>query len=364
MSTNLINFQDKKNSPQLLAFLQQFGDENFVRAEELNAFRDGINFLANSIDTNGFVVKKNHGFSGNNYVIEAFFKWMLNLESYSNVVPVTLNVPFSATGKTRGEVIVATTTNTFVRVASAESSTVTSFPDLPANTIELARYIVRDNSIDTPTVPVPVGNFVDKDYYTPQYYTGDAVIGTINMDQKRGVLVIGGTVSKLGGIQKNTLNYIIGQPFYVFNNTPNILELENLHGPSNVKFKFPNGKNFFLDPGQFAQFVLLYIGGVLIHHYVGSIYEVTERTGASIKFDRIATYGTPTTPITGNITFDFTNAKKGMIQQMFHQGAVAPTLPASAFVLNSSAYDTSHKNMIMFCFSEAGRVEVSYNSMM
>lgn len=90
---------------------------------------------------------------------------------------------------------------------------------------------------------------------------------------------------------------------------------------------------------------------------------IIDRTGASVKFDKVATYGTPTTPITGNITFDFTNAKKGMIQVMYHQSATAPTLPASAYILNSSGYETSHKNMILFCFSEPGRVEVSYNSM-
>jgi hypothetical protein len=41
-----LNWLDKVNSPQLLAFLQQYGVENYLSAEEINDLRDAINELS------------------------------------------------------------------------------------------------------------------------------------------------------------------------------------------------------------------------------------------------------------------------------------------------------------------------------
>jgi hypothetical protein len=44
MSLNLpITWKDKVNSPELLAFLSQYGEENYLTAEEINLIRDAIN---------------------------------------------------------------------------------------------------------------------------------------------------------------------------------------------------------------------------------------------------------------------------------------------------------------------------------
>jgi len=40
-----IEWEDKKNSPELLAFLQQFGNEYYLSAEEINELRDKLNFI-------------------------------------------------------------------------------------------------------------------------------------------------------------------------------------------------------------------------------------------------------------------------------------------------------------------------------
>lgn len=47
MSTNLpITFEDKINSAELLAYIQQFGEHTYLTAEEINQIRDAINELA------------------------------------------------------------------------------------------------------------------------------------------------------------------------------------------------------------------------------------------------------------------------------------------------------------------------------
>lgn len=355
---NLINFADKINSPELLAYFQQFGVNEYVTAEELNEFRDSINFLANSINTNGFIIKKAHGFSGNNYVIEPLFKWLINFESFSNFAQVTLNVPFSATGKTRGELVVATTDNTFVRVVAAESSTVTAFPDLPINTIELSRYIVRDNSIDVPTVPVPTGSFVEKEERSARMLTGSGAVGIVGISTKQSRLLIAtsSAVTQLSGISKIYSNmYHDGQPFSVESRQliACTLKYNDVSAGSGSKFWFPEEKDLVVQSGQIVNFIWDVPNNLLRFVSISMTpINVDKRTGNSIKFDKIAYYGSPTVPLTGNLTLDFTNAKNGMIQDVFHQSATIPTIgttriigeyqPSALNKISLEYYDNTH----------------------
>ena len=46
MSDNLpLEWQDKENNAELLAFLQQYGNKEYLTAEEINQLRDAINEL-------------------------------------------------------------------------------------------------------------------------------------------------------------------------------------------------------------------------------------------------------------------------------------------------------------------------------
>lgn len=42
---DLITWEDKVNNPELVAFLEQYGEEEYLRAEEINQVRDAINHL-------------------------------------------------------------------------------------------------------------------------------------------------------------------------------------------------------------------------------------------------------------------------------------------------------------------------------
>ena len=47
-----IEWANKVNSPELLAFLQQYGEEHYLSAEEVNQLRDGVNELFDTISNN------------------------------------------------------------------------------------------------------------------------------------------------------------------------------------------------------------------------------------------------------------------------------------------------------------------------
>jgi hypothetical protein len=62
-----------------------------------------------------------------------------------------------------------------------------------------------------------------------------------------------------------------------------------------------------------------------------------QRSSAVIAFDTEANYGTIASPLTGNITGDYTGAIIGVVQLLIHNDSVAPTIPASWVKANTSA---------------------------
>lgn len=148
---SLNDFIYKSNSPELTAYFEQFGKEFYIDADEINSIVNSLKLMSNNLITSGWIDKKSNGFSGQFYILAPFFKWAIQNKLYGNVEQVSLYVPYSTFGKTRYEIIAATKSNTFIRVIGAESSSAPLIPDLPSDTLELTRYIVRENTIDEPT---------------------------------------------------------------------------------------------------------------------------------------------------------------------------------------------------------------------
>ena len=95
---------------------------------------------------------------------------------------------------------------------------------------------------------------------------------------------------------------------------------------------------------------------------INDLYDEVEAqaaSGSAVSFDKRYHYGNPASPVTGNITFNFTGAILGMRQLMVHNDSVAPTLPAEAQVL-SGTYSLGTDNYIEFIYYASGKVLVTY----
>ena len=89
----------------------------------------------------------------------------------------------------------------------------------------------------------------------------------------------------------------------------------------------------------------------------GSFPTTTTTTGTSISFDNRYIYNSFSSPGTGNITGDLTNAQLGIVQKIYHNHSVAPTFPGGWVKLGSGTYQTSTLNIIYAEWSESTRVE-------
>jgi hypothetical protein len=79
-------------------------------------------------------------------------------------------------------------------------------------------------------------------------------------------------------------------------------------------------------------------------------------TATEIDFSTIKIFGTPSAPLTANLTNSLTGALVGVIQKIYHNNATAPTVPAG-WILIGGSYATSELNIIYAEFVSGSRVE-------
>jgi hypothetical protein len=82
----------------------------------------------------------------------------------------------------------------------------------------------------------------------------------------------------------------------------------------------------------------------------------TATTGSEILFVTPQIYNSPSSPSTANITNDLTGARIGVIQKIYHNHSVAPTVPGG-WVLIGGSYVISELNIIYAEWVSGSRVE-------
>ena len=107
MSNLPITFEDKENSPELLAFLSHYGETKYLKAEEINQFRDAINELFNANSGSGVTSNRIPEFIAQQIVFPIFFSWKFFGVEIVLQESFAINVPFATTGKHRQDLIVA-----------------------------------------------------------------------------------------------------------------------------------------------------------------------------------------------------------------------------------------------------------------
>lgn len=82
-----------------------------------------------------------------------------------------------------------------------------------------------------------------------------------------------------------------------------------------------------------------------------------DATGTVIDFAAIKVYNSSSSPATENITDSLTNAKKGLIQKIYHNSGTAPTFPAGWVKTGTGTYLTGSLNIIYAEWCGGTRVE-------
>lgn len=84
-----------------------------------------------------------------------------------------------------------------------------------------------------------------------------------------------------------------------------------------------------------------------------------QTTGVSVVFSEEFIYNTASSPATGNVSFDQTNSRLGVIQKMYHNDTVAPTFSGVTDIqkITTNPYVPNVLNIFLFEWTEDNRVE-------
>lgn len=82
-----------------------------------------------------------------------------------------------------------------------------------------------------------------------------------------------------------------------------------------------------------------------------------QTTGLLIDFQIQKIFNTATAPATGNITNDLTNAKLGIVQKIYHNSLIAPSMPVGWVLVGGGIYVPGVLNIIYAEWCGGTRVE-------
>ena len=107
---------------------------------------------------NQFVTIGGFTLSENELTVNAGWSWILQGVNYANNFEQLFEIPFTAPGNTRIDVLIAISANNFSLLRGEESEGIPAAPAIPENTLQATFLIVTEDSISEPTEPAAVVN--------------------------------------------------------------------------------------------------------------------------------------------------------------------------------------------------------------
>lgn len=98
-------------------------------------------------------------------------------------------------------------------------------------------------------------------------------------------------------------------------------------------------------------------GAIRLMDLKGMYDASSQTTGVVITYDEPKIYNTATSPGTGNITQDLTGAELAVVQKIYHQDTIDPTLPANWVLVGAGFYVPGVLNIINAEWCDNTRVE-------
>jgi hypothetical protein len=89
----------------------------------------------------------------------------------------------------------------------------------------------------------------------------------------------------------------------------------------------------------------------------GTPISATTSTGTVIDFRNYTIYNSTASPGTSSITDDLSGAQLGLVQKLYHQFSIAPSVPAAWVKISGVNYSTSTLNIIYCEWASGSRVE-------
>ena len=273
MSVFPLEIPEKINSPELLAFFQQFGLDRYLSAEEINKITAALAELK-ELSVNVSIVNTiflNNGFEKLDQLFKGFAgsEWNINGFNYTNPTDQEITIPLCATGKVRMDRIVLDTLNNFVLVQGVEVDENPVAEAKPVDTLDYTFIPVNDTDSGEPT-PIITGDiYQEKKFDLAQVFngTGSDVVIELNKLGRR-VIILNGPMTSISGLFMDAplINEYPheGKIFVFINQTNHDITFRHFDTDPDISFIFKKEVDLVLPPGERIEFMLR--SGIMDEH--------------------------------------------------------------------------------------------------
>lgn len=243
MSVLPLNWPDKVDSPELLAWLQQFGLEKYIDSNQINSIRDALNELYFSSNPDRIISLGTETIDGNEHTYEDY-TWQLGGVQVNNIGnPSIIVIPSATVGFKRKDISVFTPAGTIERVAGTETDgEVVTSPDVPEGTLYYKSYDIDGDTIGVdPEPPAIDGSIYKKKIENTRWKStqsgANVVIPFQAAGQSHYSVVHSGLISVAGfSTAALTTPMYEGQDVLFENQTGNPITLKNMFSGVNAPF--------------------------------------------------------------------------------------------------------------------------------
>lgn len=199
------------------------------------------------------LVQTGYALVGQDLTFNSGWKWRIATLEYTNPEDVEVPFPLAAAGKSRLDVVVLTTSNTFLRVAGAESTSTPVAPSAPSGSLYVTVVLVTDGAVNEPQPPEVNGAYVQKSERANVVLTGSGVINQLNLVDEKATIVFKGSITRLNTISYASVPYN-GKRITLFNAQATPVTIGHSVSGFGVDFVFANGQDYVLAPNETIEF--------------------------------------------------------------------------------------------------------------
>lgn len=331
MADNIIDWLDKINSPELEAFLDQFGEEYYLSAKEINQIRDAINLInRKTVSPDGLISLGGISRNGNDFLfIAGVAVWRYLGIEITNYHEFTATITPANAGKYRTDVVGGNQAGELLRFVGEESNEVTTAFELPPGWTSIKQFNVFGVIIED-VVPIVGDIFVKKESL------GDTLVPiggnnlVLNNRGKFNYIIRADSDGTFNGISTNFLGVenqlVVGTEVKITCDTDFLQQL--LHGQAGcIPFNFPGGQPLTVKRNTVTVFRFNGVD-LMFESYsnIGPEILAQAKTYAETKSSEAlsASRVTPQFNVTGNITLS--NSHNGGILKI--KATCAITVPS------------------------------------
>lgn len=251
---------------------------------------------------------------GNQFSVESA-TWEISSILNTLSFPFLQNIPYSASGMLRRDIVVGNTNNELVYIQGEENEGISFAPPIPPSTVFITEFDVTDNSVNN-SQPIIGDNFKKKieSGYIDLYNAGSLPSLAINNPQRNLIIHNATDLHSLSfGIYSDVY---AGQLLTITNkkSTPvPLYHLSNNPNAGNVKFVFPNGANYTLKPNETIEFFLSQDLTKL--NFLGSNMSVASSQSNVVLLDLNASGDVYTQGVTGNVVLKTYNIPMSLLRK-------------------------------------------------